>query len=300
MKEYPKKSLPDRYLKLYIDFLTVENYAKHTIKNYEIDLKLFINFLKDRKVNITRLNRKDIKEFIFVLNEMGYSSRTIARKIASLRAFINFLLKEKILIDNPMLLITTPKFSKSIPQFLYSKEIKLISSQFDLNNIIDVRDKTIFETLYVTGIRVSELVSIKEKDINFAGGLIKILGKGNNERLVFFGKKLLKTLKSYRKVWNSLMTDESNFFIKKNGKPLNPSNVWYIIKKRSMVLPIKRNVFPHVLRHSFATHLLNGGADIRSVQELLGHKNLSTTEIYTHVSKDRLKKIYEKSHPHGR
>ncbi len=299
MNFYQHKNQHNLYLRQFLTYLKGHNYSSHTLKNYEIDLNQFLNFLNEEELAIGKLTRNEIRDFLLALDDKKYKSKTIARKLASLKSFIKYLLSEKILTQNPIILMKIPKIRSKLPQFLYANEIELLEKQFDSSKPIDIRDQAIIETLYTTGIRVSELVYFAEKEIDYEQGIIKVLGKGKKERLVFFGERVLKILQRYSILRSKLTTNYHNFFIKKNGKPLRPADVWYIIKKRTRSLPITRNIFPHSLRHSFATHLLDRGADIRSVQALLGHKNLASTQIYTHVSKEKLKKIYEQCHPHG-
>lgn len=295
-----QKIQPRLYLSHFLNHLKALNYSINTLENYENDLIQFISFIERENLNLELLTRNEIRDFLIFLSEKEYQARSIARKIASLKSFIKYLLKEKVLNKNPMIFIQTPKYKSKLPQFLYYHEIEFILSRFDLSNPIEVRDKAIFETLYSTGIRVSELVGITERDIDLNNGSIKVLGKGNKERIVFFGKKVEKTLQIFQLLRKQFpVGNEQHLFVRKNGKALNRTDIWQIIKKYTRKLPMKRNIYPHTLRHSFGTHLLDNGADIRSVQELLGHKSLSTTQIYTHVSKEKLKKIYESCHPHG-
>lgn len=289
----------------FLNYLVGMDYSPHTIKSYKIDLNQLLSFLSNYNIGFNDIAKQDIREFMSLLDELENSSRTIVRKMATLKSFFKYLLREKIINKNPMILIQTPKYQNKLPQFLFQHEIELLISQFDLSQPVDVLNRAIFETLYVTGIRVAELVGITQNEIDFTKGIIKVLGKGKKERLVFFGKRVSFILKKYNLVRKQFLAEnpdgnKTQFFIKENGKSLKTVDIWYIIKKLAQKLPVKRNITPHSLRHSFGTHLLDEGADIRSVQELLGHKNLSTTQIYTHVSKEKLKKVYESSHPHGK
>ena len=290
------------HLNHFLDRLKTFQYSVHTLKNYEIDLKQFLEFLESLKLVLETITRYDIRNYLLYLDDQKYSSKTIVRKIASLKSFMKYLLEENVIMKNPMILIQTPKYKKKLPQFLYPHEIDYLISQFDLSNPIGIRDRAIFEILYITGIRVSELVGLTERDIDYNRRTVKVLGKRKKERLAFLGQRGMEILLKYRAIRDYFAGESSSqnaFFLKKKGKALTAADVWYIVKKQSDKLPMKRNIYPHALRHSFATHILDRGADIRSVQELLGHVNLSTTQIYTHVSREKLKQVYKASHPHG-
>ncbi|GMT49007.1 MAG: tyrosine recombinase XerC [bacterium] len=291
------------YLDRFLTWLKSTQYSVHTIKNYEIDLKQFLEFLEGLKLTFQNITRYDIRNYLLYLDDQKYSSKTIVRKVASLKSFVKYLLKEGVLAKNPMILIQTPKYKKKLPQFLYPHEIDYLISQFDLSNPMDVRDRAVFEILYITGIRVSELVGVTEMDIDYDQKTVKVLGKRKKERLAFLGQRGIEIILKYKAIRDFFTKDSSpqnSFFLKKKGTALTAFDVWQIVNKQSHKLPMKRNIYPHALRHSFATHILDRGADLRSVQELLGHVNLSTTQIYTHVSREKLKRVYEKSHPHGK
>ncbi len=295
-----KESQLNQLIIQFLDNLLSLNYSKNTLKNYEIDLKQFDQYIESESINFQSLNRKDISGYLYFLDQNKCTSRTISRKIASLKSFYKYLLQNNIISANPMILIQTPKYKSKLPNFLSYKEIDTLLSKLDPCNPKDLRDKAIIEVLYSTGIRVSELTSILDSNVNLNIGLIKIIGKGNKERFVFLGKNAINTVKLYlniRKVPENF--NQSYLFTNNKGKPFKSSNIWYLLQKHIPNLPINRNISPHTFRHSFATHLLDKGADIRSVQELLGHKNLSATQVYTHVSKEKLKNIYNNCHPHG-
>ncbi len=287
----------------FLTWLKSTQYSVHTIKNYEIDLKQFLGFLEGLKLTFQDITRYDIRNYLLYLDDQKYSSKTIVRKIASLKSFVKYLLKEEVIVKNPMILIQTPKYKKKLPQFLYPHEIDYLISQFDLSNPLGVRDRTVFEILYITGIRVSELVGVREMDIDYDQKTVKVLGKRKKERLAFLGQRGIEIILKYKAIRDFFTNDSSpqnSFFLKKGGKVLSAVDVWKIVNKQSHKLPMKRNIYPHALRHSFATHILDRGADLRSVQDLLGHVNLSTTQIYTHVSREKLKQVYKASHPHGK
>lgn len=278
----------------FINQLKGQNYSEHTIKNYRIDLKQFEQFCNEIELDIEDLKRDEVREFLVELYHIGYKATTVSRKIASLKSFVNYLLKEKILNQDPILLIESPKKEKKLPNFIFQKEIDELLKNRDSDNI---RDYCIFEVLYSTGLRVSELSNIKLKDIDFMNSNIKVLGKGKTERLVFLSPSTVMRMKEYLQ---SRINDSENYlFLSQKGKKLSPASIWHIIKNMSKKLKLNKDISPHTLRHSFASHLLDNGADIRSVQKLLGHKDLSTTQIYTHISKEKLKKVYESCHPHA-
>ncbi|MDH5679982.1 MAG: tyrosine-type recombinase/integrase [Spirochaetota bacterium] len=303
MNQNKSKKAHNKNIECFLAYCRSMNYSAHTLKCYEMDLLALDIFLSELGESVESISRTVIREYIIHLDLLGNSARTVARKLASLKSFVRYLMKEKVLSYNPMILIQRPKYNVKLPDFLYQKEIEEISAQFDMSDPKDIRDRAIFETLYTTGVRVSELSGMSEKDINLDDGTITVTGKRNKERLVFIGKSGREILMKYisiRPLYQKVRYPTDKVFLSKCGKPLSPGNIWYIINRLSRKLSVGRRISPHSLRHSFATHLLDNGSDIRSVQELLGHRDLSTTQIYTHVSKDKLKKIYEASHPHGK
>lgn len=288
----------------FIEYLSIEkNYSNYTIINYQKDLDEFIMFLE--KEGIDTFGDVDYKILRNYLNEMfhkNYSSKTISRHLSSLRTLFKYLSRENIINFNPMILISNPKEEKRLPVYLNYKELENILEIPDVKTSVGLRDATILELLYSTGIRVGELVNIKVKDIDFSGKRIKILGKGNKERYVLFGERCLNLLNRYLKESRPklLKTSCDYLFLNQRGTPISVRTtekmVDDVVKKSS----IKFNVSPHTLRHTFATHMLDNGADLNSVGELLGHSNLNTTAIYTHVSNERLRSVYLNCHPRAR
>lgn len=281
------------YLDKFLTYLEVEkNYSSHTSLNYRIDLEEFFKFLGDTPIN--KVAYPDMRRFLAGLKTRNLKPRTLARKLSSLRSFFKFLQREQIVQTNPAKLMVTPKLDKPLPHFLSEEEAVQIIEAPDNSKISSLRDRAIFETLYSTGIRVSELVGLNTEDVDFIGNIIKVMGKGKKERMVPIGDKALNALKEYmqqRKI------DAKFIFVNKNATRLSDRSVRNIINKYILKQAGSQHVTPHMFRHSFATHLLNHGADLRSVQELLGHVNLSTTQIYTHLTTDRLKKVYDQAHP---
>lgn len=287
-----------------IDFLKnlkeEKNYSKYTIINYGKDLKIFEKFLKDEKIeNINNIDNKIIREYLNFLYEKEYKNKTIARNISTLRSFFKYQLKNNKIKKDPMLLIPNPKLDKKLPKVLYTEELEQILNLPDLETPLGQRNRLILETIYSTGVRISELINIKLSDINFYDKKIRILGKGKKERIVLYGKVLDEKLNLYiNDGRNKLLKKENNYlFLNKNGDQITSRGVEYMLNDVLKKGGIAFHISPHTLRHTFATHLLNNGADLKTVQELLGHESLSTTQIYTHVSNERLRGVYLNTHP---
>lgn len=286
-----------RYIDKFIGYLKIEkNASEHTIINYSVDLRDFGNFLGDKELEtVTYL---DLRRYLAHIREKNYTKRTIARKLASLRSFFKFLYREGYIKTNPASSIATPKLEKRLPLFLDANEVVKLIEAPDEKDLGGLRDRAILETLYSTGMRVSELVRLNVGDIDFISGVVKVFGKGKKERLAPIGDKALRAIRNYlTKRGMKKLTDKKAVFLNKNGSRLTGRSVRRVVGRYIKILSLREGISPHTLRHSFATHLLNRGADLRSVQELLGHANLSTTQIYTHVTTKRLKEVYEKAHP---
>ncbi len=282
-------------IKEFIDYLTnIKNYSLDTIKNYERDLNCFLDFNKDyEEVDYQRL-----RAYLNFMYEKKYSKATISRHLSSLRSYFNYFEKEYH-IKSPMSFIVNPKQDKRLPHFLSYEEVDKLIEGPDLKDKMYLRDTCILECLYSTGCRVSELVNIKIKDIDLENRTIKILGKGKKERYLFYGDKLDKKLKEYLKKRPEFLKKENHdfLFVNTKGKQIGDRDIRAMMEKVAKKVGIKTTVSPHVLRHTYATHLLEAGADIRTVQELLGHENLVTTQIYTHISNEYLRKVYLNTHP---
>ncbi|MFA5094544.1 MAG: tyrosine recombinase XerC [Candidatus Omnitrophota bacterium] len=287
----------DRYVEKFIRYLEIErNASKHTLVNYSIDLKSLSEFLKDEPIE--KVDYVVLRRYLASLKELNLSKVSIARKIASIRSFFKFLFREGIIKANPASSLSTPKRDKHLPKFLDEKEIVLLLESPGKEDESGLRDAAILETLYSTGIRVSELVGLNIGSVDQIGGVIKVLGKGKKERIVPIGDRALQAVRDYLKKRRLAGgKDDRALFFNKNGGRLTDRSVRRIINKYILKTSIQQKISPHTLRHSFATHLLDHGADLRSVQELLGHANLSTTQIYTHITTERLKSAYEKTHP---
>ena len=296
----------DRYIDKFLNYLKIEkNVSPHTVINYSIDLKDAAKFLGD-SVEIDKIDYLSLRKFLADLKTKNYSKRTMARKFACLRSFFKFLYREGHIKANPIAGLSTPKLDRKLPIFLDEGEVAKLLDAPDTKELSGLRDKAMLETLYSSGLRVSELVGLNMENIDFIGGVLKVLGKGRKERLVPIGDRALKSIKAYlekRPVCPRRQTTAGRgdvkkaVFLNKFGLRLTDRSVRRTLEKYIHITSLREDVSPHTLRHSFATHLLNRGADLRSVQELLGHMNLSTTQIYTHVTAERLKSVYDKAHP---
>lgn len=285
-----------RYIDKFINYLKVEkNASGHTIKNYSIDLNSFFLFLEGK--DIAEVDHLTLRRFLAQLRSKAYSKRTIARKLASLRSLFKFLYREGHIKSNPITAISSPKLDKKLPKFLDVGQVTRLIMKPDTATIAGLRDRAILETLYSTGIRVSELVGLDTRDIDFISGVVKVFGKGSKERMVPIGEEALGAIRRYNDKKDKREKARDAVFLNNRGGRLTDRSVRRMLDKYIHACAIEEKISPHSLRHSFATHLLDRGADLRSVQELLGHMNLSTTQIYTHVTMDRLKAVYDKAHP---
>ena len=289
------------YLDQYLDYLQYQkNYSIETIHSYKIDLIEFFNYLKEEALNFKEVDYDMIRIWLMKLNDEYDKSSTISRKISSLRSFYKYLLNKKIIDTNPFTLVSLPKKEKHLPRFFYYNELEELFKVSDITVPLGQRDRLILEMLYATGVRVSELVNIKVSDIT--GEEIKVLGKGNKERIVRFGAYAEDILDLYLSDgYKKLNIKNSEYlFLNNNGDQLTTRGVRYLLDKIINKTTLDKKISPHMLRHSFATHLLNEGCDILTVQELLGHESLTATSIYTHVTNDRLKEVYFKCHPRAK
>lgn len=288
-----------KYINDFIEYLKEEkNYTNNTIISYKNDLIEFYNFYK---INIINLTYNDIKDYLMYLYNKKYANSTVSRKISSIKSFYNYLKLKKIIKKSPMINIQYPKKELKLPKYLHYNEIEQLFSSFNTDSEYDERDKLIFELLYASGIRVSELVNIKLQDIK--EDEILIYGKGRKERIIYYTDIVKEALDKYLNNGRVklLKNNKSEYLLINNkSKPLTDRGVRYIIDSHIKKTSIKTKISPHSLRHSFATHMLNEGADLKVVQELLGHKNLSTTSIYTHVSNEQLRNVFYKNHPRSK
>ena len=277
----------------FLIYIQNRGFSLHTYNSYEKDLKDFIAYFNNKKLKDITVG--DIRFYIRSLYDRKYKVATIARHISTLKSFYKYLESENIISFNPMILVSNPKKDKKLPNYLNYEDLEKLLNTPDINNKWGLRDALILEMLYSTGIRVSELVNIKIKDIDFNARKILVFGKGRKERIVFYGSNCADLLEKY------LQKQHENYlFTNTKGNRLNERTVRQIVRDTALKAHINVKVTPHTLRHTYATHLLNGGADLKSVGDLLGHESLSTTGIYTHVSNERLRQVYLSTHPRAK
>jgi len=297
------------HINSYISFLKNEkNYSNNTIISYKNDLLQLLNYLKEYKIikrdNIKYIDRSIMRKYIVYLKKCDYSVRSICRKISTIRSFFKFLSREGMVDINPTINLITPKIVKKLPSFLYLEEINKLIETPSGHTILGIRDRAILELLYGTGMRVGELVNLSIRDIDLYEKTVRVFGKGSKERILPLGNPSIRAVQEYltsrdifRKNISLDKIDQNALFLNRFGGRLSVRSIRRLLIKYMKMADLNKKISPHVLRHSFATHLLGGGADLRSVQELLGHESLSTTQIYTHITKERLKEIYNKSYP---
>ncbi|MSR77859.1 MAG: tyrosine recombinase XerC [Candidatus Omnitrophica bacterium] len=285
----------------FLSFLETEkNASPHTTKNYEVDLREFRQVMDAKQ--LSEVTYLDLRGFLARLHEKKYSRNSISRKLACIRSFFKYLVRENVVSANPAMDIATPKREKQLPKFLDLTEVTHLLEAPSRNTWEEKRDKAILETIYSSGLRVSELVGLNREDIDFFSGMVTIRGKGKKERSIPLGQAALNAIEEYSKVKPSKERHETGASIKslfrnRFGGRLTDRSVRRMILKYGRRISSGKRISPHMLRHSFATHMLDRGADLRSIQEILGHENLSTTQIYTHVTTKRLREVYDASHP---
>ena len=289
--------------KIYLE--KIRGYSNHTINNYELDIIDYLNYCNNSNINIYNITYFEVKEYLVKLYEKNFKATSIGRKISSLRTFYSYLYEEGKVNKNIFKHISVPKKEKRLPKYITNDEVDAIFKVPDITSPLGQRNRLILELLYGGGIRVSELCNIKVNDIDINNKTIRILGKGSKERIVFYGSTCSEILELYLSDGrNTLLNKKNNDYLiigaYKKDKPLTTRSVQLILNDIIEKASIKKKVTPHVLRHTFATHLLNEGCDILIVKELLGHSSLDTTGIYTHVSNERLRKVYLDSHPRAK
>lgn len=288
------------YLRDFLEYLRViKKDSDYTITSYKNDVSDFYYFMDGKILDI---KHEDVSNYLTYLYGQKYNRNSIARKLSALRSFYNYLVKEEIISKNYFKEFSNPKKSLVLPKYVKSSDLEKMFLVFDKDDPLEQRNSLILEMLYATGVRVSELVRIKLSDINFYDNSIKILGKGKKERIVLFGSFCEDALELYlNKGRLSLVKGESEYlFLSKSGRRLTERSIWDILNKIIKKASLDLHISPHVLRHTFATDMLNAGADLVSVQELLGHESLNTTSIYTHVSNEQVRKVYEMAHPRAK
>jgi integrase/recombinase XerD len=294
------------FLKEYLNILNLEkNLSKNTISSYKNDLSAFILFLKN-DFNIDdpeKITYNHLSAFFHLLFELELSANSSARYLSSLRGFFKYLIHNKYITRNPVDKIETPKRKKNIPEVLTIPEMEAVLSKPDTKEKLGLRDKAILEIMYACGLRVSELINLKVANLFFSEEIIRVFGKGSKERLIPIGRSAVKWIKKYMTESRLLLVkrtiSENYVFLNNRGTKLSRMGIWKITERYFREAEIKKKVHPHTFRHSFATHLIEGGADLRAVQEMLGHADISTTQIYTHIDRDYIKQVHKDFHPRG-
>jgi integrase/recombinase XerD len=288
-------------VRTFLSYLRVEKgLSDNTIQSYRRDMLKFVGFLDKQNLVTARIQRQDVVDFLAMLYKRRLDSRSVARHLVTIRHFFRFSLLEGFIKEDPAATIESPKFRQSLPYFLSVEEVERLLAQPDTSSAIGLRDKAIIELMYSTGIRVSELAGIRVGDLQMEAGCLRCIGKGNKERLVPVGKKALAVVEAYmKKSRPELLKDNAsaNLFLNQRGRPMDRVMIWKMMGRYGRKAALRKPLKPHTLRHSFATHLLDRGADLRSVQMMLGHSDISTTQIYTHVVEERLKQVYKAHHP---
>lgn len=288
------------YLPIYLDYLTVEKgLAKNSLSSYATDLRKFGLYLAENKIEIDAADRLHIVRYFQKLRGAGISARSLARALAAIRGMFRFLVAERHLTKDPTENLENPKIWTTLPKSIQPDEVEALLRAPDTSTIDGLRDRAMLELLYATGLRVSELIRVRIDDVVMDAGFLRTMGKGSKERIVPFGDAARDAILSYIEKGRS---DHDRFgdphlFLSRRGRPMSRQSFWMKIVKYARQAGIRAHISPHVLRHSFATHLLENGADLRSVQLMLGHSDISTTQIYTHVSRARLQKLYDQYHP---
>ncbi|MBF0737578.1 site-specific tyrosine recombinase XerD [Staphylococcus arlettae] len=292
------ETIKDEYLK----FIQLEKgLSSNTIGAYRRDLNKYITYLQDHKItHIDFVDRQTLQQCLGFLHDEGASTKSLARFISTVRSFHQFALREKYAAKDPTVLIETPKYDRKLPDVLAVDEILRLLDAPDLSKNNGYRDRTILELLYATGMRVTELIDLEVENVNLIMGFVKVFGKGGKERIVPLGDTVIGYLSTYLETVRPQLlktTVTKALFLNLHGKPLSRQGIWKMIKQNGIKANINKTLTPHTMRHSFATHLLENGADLRAVQEMLGHSDISTTQLYTHVSKSQIRKMYNEFHP---
>lgn len=289
------------YEEEFLNYLkNIRLYSKKTVASYEYDLKDYALFLEKNNLTIKDDNDKTLKLYLNYIYDKKISNKSISRHLSSLRTYYDFLKKENIVTENIFKNVKNPKIEKNIPNFISRDKLNEIFTSFN-DSDLDIRNRLVIELLYATGLRVGELVNIKIKDIDFGAQSIKVLGKGSKERYVFYNNTTKEVLKKYLVVRKKLQKKENDYLLLNDkGTPIKEASVRKIIQTTLMKCGIKSKITPHTFRHTFATDLLNQGLDLVNVKELLGHASLNTTSIYTHITNDRIKEVYQNTHPRAK
>ncbi|MDI6733581.1 MAG: site-specific tyrosine recombinase XerD [Planctomycetota bacterium] len=290
-------------LDLFLSYLDVEcGLSRNTLESYRSDIEIFLKYITSgsKDIPVSAISSADIYKFIHSQRSRNISANTIIRRIVALRMFFRFLTVEGHIKEDPSILVDKPKSWQRLPDTLSYNEIEKILNYYSTEKPLDIRNKTVLEILYATGARASEVSNLKLRDVNLSAGYIKCFGKGSKERIVPIGEEAQSALKKYLSEARPLLVkphSPENVFLSRRGKILSREVIWSIVKHSAGMVGLRGRIYPHLLRHSFATHLLERGANIRYVQEMLGHSNIATTQIYTHIDKERLKSVHKKYHP---
>lgn len=293
-------SSPEDIIQSFLEFLSVEKgLSSNTLLSYQRDIEKLFRYLERMKISYLEVPDDDLGKFIQHMSRSGLSSRSLARLISSLKSFYKFLVMDGALKKNPASNLSSPKPMVSLPKYLTVKEVESLLRQPKEEETMGLRDKAMLELLYATGLRASELVLLRAKDLNLKDGFLLCKGKGGKERIVPIGNSAVEVLKRYLEKSRPLLLKEPTdyLFLTYRGGAFTRQGFWKLLKHYALMAGLGSKISPHILRHSFATHLLEGGADLRSVQLMLGHLQITTTQIYTHVSRDRLRRVYDKYHP---
>ena len=291
---------PEAVLQVFLEFLSVEKgLTSNTIQSYARDLVKLFRFLQKERISWMNADEEGLVRFIHHQSRAGLSPRSTARLISSIKSFYNFLVLDGMIRKNPAVNLSSPKTWLSLPKFLTVKEVESLLGQPDEENVRGIRDKALLELLYATGLRVSELITLRTKDVNLEDGFLLCVGKGGKERIVPVGDSAVKAIRRYLEEGRDKFLKESSeyLFLSQRGNAFTRQGFWKLLKEYAKKAGLVQKISPHVLRHSFATHLLERGADLRSVQLMLGHSQITTTQVYTHVSRKRLRLVYDKYHP---
>ena len=290
----------DELIEEFLRYLLIDKgYSNNTITSYKEDLEKFLEFNKNKKIN--EINNSDLKEYVKYLNKENLNEKSISRNISCLKSFYKFLVIEKYINNNPSDSVAMPKLKRNLPKILTEEEVLLLLD-INLSDAFSYRNKAMLELMYATGLRVSELVNLRLQDIDLNEDIVRTFGKGSKERVIPFGDYACEYLEKYIYEYRGLMLKgkpSEYLFLNNHGNKMTRQGLFKIIKKIAKEKGINKDLSPHTLRHSFASHLLKYGADLRTIQELLGHSDISTTQIYTHITNEQLKKNYEDFHPHG-
>lgn len=295
-----------KHLQTFMQYVSVERgLARNTLESYERDLTLYLDYLNKQDIQTMQETRKShITHYLLHLKQLGRANSTVSRTMVSIRSFYQFLVRERLLDSDPSLHMNTPKVTRRLPKALNVNEVEDLLNSPRTETAHGMRDKAMLEVLYATGIRVSELVSLNVSSVNLGMGFLRVIGKGSKERIIPLGRIAIQFLEEYIQTKRSMLikpnTELDVLFLNHLGTRLTRQGFWKIIKKYALKAQIHKDIMPHTLRHSFATHLLENGADLRSVQEMLGHADISTTQIYTHVTKTRMKEVYDQTHPRAK